>query len=509
MKNYSYIIVFLSIFSLSSCMDMLEILPNDQIVTVNFFEDASAEEIESGVNSMYQRLQSSYMYNLRMWTLDIVAGEGRVGNEAGGNGLETTQLSNFNATTDNSGAKELWRGPWAGIGRTNWILNNIDVSRQITEDKRKQYKGEAHFLRALYYFNLVRMFGNVPLITVVQAAGSDLQVPRDSKDKVYNLIISDLKAASEMLPPQYEISSDIGRATKGAALGLLAKVYLTLENYEETRSTIEKVFALNVYSLNTRYAYNFDDLRENGPESLFEVQYEKDITAYAEFDILGQGAWHHEYMAPLAPINIGGPWGNFGWFHVYPEFVNSYEPGDARKSISVWCEGDVYQGWRYDPTCSQTGHNVKKFLNSNIGTKRSMDSPLNFPVLRFADVLLMYAEALNELGETEEACAPAATINEGGPLNRVRKRASLPEVSGNQVEIREIIRHERRMELAFEGGHRWFDLVRYDKTGKYAQDFFQSIGKTNFTVPKHLLLPVPMDDIDANPNLRPNNPGYE
>ena len=92
---------------LSGCMDKLEILPNDQIITENFFEEGSPEEIESGVNSMYQRLQSSYMYNLRMWTLDIVAGEGRVGNEAGGNGLETTQLSNFTATSDNSGARTL------------------------------------------------------------------------------------------------------------------------------------------------------------------------------------------------------------------------------------------------------------------------------------------------------------------------------------------------------------------------------------------------------------------
>ena len=101
---------------------------------------------------------------------------------------------------------------------------------------------------------------------------------------------------------------------------------------------------LGVYSLNRKYEWNFSDLRENGPESLFEVQYEKDVTAYSEFDILGQGGWHHEYMAPLASINIGGPWGNFGWFAVYPEFVESYEPGDLRKSVSVWCEGDVRAG---------------------------------------------------------------------------------------------------------------------------------------------------------------------
>lgn len=510
MKKYIYIFV-ISILSgfCQGCMDKLEILPNDQIITDNFFEKGTPEEIESGVNSMYQRLQSSYMYNLRMWTLDIVAGEGSVGNEAGGNGLETNQLSNFIATTDNSGAKELWRGPWAGISRTNWILNNIDKAAKVSPDKITQYKGEAHFLRALYYFNLVRLFGDVPLIKTQQTAGDDLQVSRTAKAQVYDLIIQDLKDASSMLPAIYEVSSDIGRATKGAALGLLSKVYLTLKRYEETLTAIETLQSLNVYSLNRKYEQNFDSQRENGPESLFEVQYEKDVTAYSEFDILGQGGWQHDYMAPLAPIAIGGKWGNFGWFAVYKEFVDAYETGDLRKKTSVWCAGDLYKGWSYDPKCSQTGHNVKKFLCEDIGQDRAMDSPLNFPVLRYADVLLMYAEALNETGRTDEACAPAVSGDEGGPLNRVRFRAGLPNVqTEDQQELREVIRHERRMELAFEGGQRWFDLIRYDENGEYAEKFFHSMGKTNFRVPKHLLLPIPMDDIDANPNLRPNNPGY-
>lgn len=510
MKKYIYIFAILGfLFFNQSCSDKLDILPDDQIITNNFFEKATPEEIESAVNSMYQRLQSSYMYNLRMWTLDIVAGEGSVGNEAGGNGLETTQLSNFITTSDNTGAKELWRGPWAGISRTNWILNNIENTSQVSQDKIAQYKGEAHFLRALYYFNLVRLFGDVPLIITQQSAGDDLLVHRDPKEKVYDLIIQDLKDAASLLPALYEQSSDIGRATKGASLGLLAKVYLTLKKYNDVISTIEELNALNVYKLNKRYEWNFDCNRENGPESLFEVQYEKDVTTYSEFDILGQGGWHNDFMAPLAPISIGGKWGNFGWFAVYQEFVDSYEPGDLRKAVSVWCKGDLYKGWAYDPAVSQTGHNVKKFLCSDIGQNRAMDSPLNFPILRYADVLLMYAEALNETGRTTEACAPATSYDEGGPLNRVRSRAGLPNVSTNdQAKLREIIRHERRMELAFEGGHRWFDLIRYDENGEYALKFFHSIGKTNFTVPKHLLLPIPIDDIDANPNLRPNNPGY-
>jgi len=501
-----YSILFLFLISLVGCESYLEKYPTDQIVTDNFFKIASKDEIENTVNAIYQPLQRSYMYNLRMWTLDIIAGEGRVGNEAGGNGIETVQLSGFIANSDNNGAKELWRGPWTGINRANMVINNVDDAEPtVGAEKVLQYKGEAHFLRALYYFNAVRLFGDVPIILVSHTATDNLKVPRDNKDLVYDLIIQDLKTASESLPLKYS-GKDLGRATSGAALGLLAKVYLTQEKYDLVVSTIEQLLGSNVYTLNDDYKHNFDDARENGPESLFEVQYEKG-SPYAPFDVLGQGAWHHEYMAPLAPVNLGGPWGNFGWFHVHSEFAESFEPGDKRKFVSIFSEGDLYEGWVYDPAVSTTGYNVKKFMCPNYGTTNPIDSPLNFPVLRFSDVLLMYAEALNELGRTSDACAPATGPNAGGPLNRVRVRAGLDNATGDQVKIREVIRHERRMELAFEGGHRWFDLIRYDK-GQYAKNFFHGIGKTNFTLPKHLLLPVPLDDINANPNLLPQNSGY-
>jgi tetratricopeptide (TPR) repeat protein len=506
-SKIKYSILIISLILMAGCMDDLEKFPTDQIVTDNFFKTAKPEEIENAVNSLYNPLQQSYMYNLRMWTLDIVAGEGRVGNEAGGNGIETVQLSNFIANTGNNGAKELWRGPWRGINRAGWVIDNMDDAQAIVgADKVNRYKAEAHFLRALYYFNLVRIFGDVPVIRHQQTGSDNLKVSRTPKAEVYAFIIEDLEAAAQVLPQIYE-GNDIGRATGGAAKGLLAKVYVTLKQYDKAIPVIEELMSTNVYSLNTNYAYNFDAKRENGPESLFEVQYEKG-SPYDPFDVLNQGGWHNEFLAPLAPINIGGSWGNFGWFHVYPEFAESFEQGDKRKAVSIFSPGDVYQGWTYDPSVSTTGYNVKKFMCADYGTTKAMDSPLNFPILRYSDILLLYAEALNETGRTADACASASGPNSGGPLNRVRVRAGLPNAGGSQTEIREIIRHERRMELAFEGGHRWFDLIRYDNNGEYARNFFHSIGKTNFTAPKHLLLPVPIDDIDANPNLLPNNEGW-
>lgn len=501
------IILFSLVFMLQGCNDALEILPDDRLNSEAFFKTGSSEEIASAVNSIYQPLQRSYMYNLRMWTLDIVANEGIVGNEAGGNGLETIQMSNFITTSDNSGAKELWRGPWQGINRANWILDNIANAENAVATKKSQYEGEAYFLRALYYFNAVRLFGDVPLFTHQQTADDNLNVSRTPQEDVYDQIVSDLTTAASLLPPSYE-GKDIGRATKGAALGLLAKVHLTRKRYPLVISTVESLMGLNVYALNEDYADNFNALKENGKESLFEVQYEKDL-GFDPFDVNGQGAWHAQYMAPVGSP-VGGPqWGGgFGWFHVNPEFVNSFETGDKRKTVSVFVAGDVYNGWVYNPELSRTGFTVKKFISPYVGVNQPMDSPLNFPVLRYSDVLLMYAEALNELGETSEACAPATDPNNGGPLNRVRVRAGLPNISGDQEEVREIIRHERRIELAFEGGHRWFDLIRYEENGEYAKDYFHGVGKTNFTLPKHLLLPIPFDDIQSNPNLSPNNPGY-
>src|SRR5690606_37474983 len=180
--------------------------------------------------------------------------------------------------------------------------------------------------------------------------------------------------------------------------------------------------------------------------------------------------------------------------------------GDNRKDQTVLYEGGPdFDGMAYQSSYSQTGYNVRKFLVSKSISPDYDTNPANFPVLRYADVLLMEAEALNELGRADEAQAPASDINSGGRLNRVRRRAGLPIVSGlDRAALRERILHERRMELAFEA-HRWFDLIRIDQ-GQYALDFFHSIGRTNAEA-KHLLLPIPLREIEANPNLTQNT-GY-
>jgi hypothetical protein len=353
--------------------------------------------------------------------------------------------------------------------------------------------GEAKFLRGLYYFILVRLFGDVPLITVPQTPQDDLRPARTPKDQVYEQIIKDFSEAIDLLPPKSAYSgSDIGRASKGAAMGMLAKVYLTLGQYQKTADLCQSIGGMG-YALNEDYSDNFNPLTKNSKESLFEVQYYGKTKA-SFWDNENQSSWVSTFTGPRNSNFVGG---GYGWDQPTQEFVDSYEPGDVRKDKTILYEGcPPFDGQEYKSSYSYTGYNVRKFLVPKSISPDYDTNPANFPVLRYADVLLMWAEALNELGKTSEA---------EGPLNEVRERAGLDDLNGlTQEQCRTRIIHERRMELAFEG-QRWFDLIRINN-GQYALDFLHSIGKTNASS-KYLLLPIPQKERDANPNLTQNT-GY-
>lgn len=470
--------------------DFLDKVQPDTINTGNYPQ--TAEELITLVNGAYQPLQRPKLYNMRMWTSDIFAGNSIVGAGGGEDGIETTQLSNFVTSTDNQGVLDLWRGPWPGILSANIIIKTAPTIN-IDDATRNRSLGEAYFLRAHYYFILVRFFGDVPLVTEPQDVNGDLYPARAPKADIYNLIVSDLEKAAELLPLKSQYSeSDKGRASKGAAMGLLAKVYLTQGNWQKTVDLTTQLQSMG-YALNADYSDNFNINNENSVESLFEVQYASD-GGYDFWSNENQASWTSTFMGPRGSNFVGGGW---GWNQPTQEFISSYEAGDLRKAKTVFYEGcPQYDGKEYQANYSLTGYNVRKFLVPLSAFPSYDNSPLNFPVLRYSEVLLMKAEALNELGQTAAAAAP---------LNLVRARAGLSAVSGlSQANFREKVLHERRMELAFEG-QRWFDLIRVNN-GQYGLDFFHSIGKTNATT-KHLLLPIPQIERDRNPNLT-QNPGY-
>lgn len=494
MKKLKYIILLLIVPLLASCYDFLEKEPLDTINTSNYW--VTEGDAIAAINGAYQPLQWPKLYNMRMWTSDIMAGNSIVGAGGGTDGIETQDMQNFNVSSDNPGVLDLYRGPAPGILRTNLILENVP-DMEINPGLKERVLGEAHFLRAHYYFILLQYFGDVPILTEPQYPGDDLLIPRSPKEQVYELIVSDLEQAITLLPPKEDYSSaDIGRASKGAAIGQLAKVHLTLGNWDKVVQLTEQVRGLG-YRLNPDYADNFDPENGNSQESLFEIQY-SGKTSFDFWSDQNQASWLSTFTGPRNSGIVAGGW---GWNQPTQEFIDAYEEGDLRKDVTVLYEGgpDFY-GYEYDPNWSYTGYNLRKFLAPKSVADTFDDSPMNFPVLRYADVLLMEAEALNELGRTSEA---------EEPLNQVRNRAGLDNISGlSQSDFREAVLHERRMELAFEG-QRWFDLIRVDDgrgRGRWGLDFLHSIDRTNATE-TDLLFPIPQAEIDSNPNLT-QNPGY-
>lgn len=499
MKLSHLFLLTLSLLLLGSCKKFLDKTPLDSVNTENYWR--TEEDAIAAINGAYQPLQWPKLYNLRMWTTDIWAGNSLVGAGGGTDGIETQDIANFVTATDNAAALDIWRGPAPGILRCNLVLQNVP-GMTISEGIKNRTLGEAHFLRGLYYFILVRLFGDVPLITVPQTPADNLRPARNSKDEVYALIVDDLAKAVQLLPAKASYTGkDIGRASKGAAAGLLAKVYLTLGNYNKTLEYCEQVLTQG-YTLNADYSANFNPLTKNSGESIFEIQY-LGKTSYSFWDNENQASWVSTFTGPRNSDFVAG---GYGWNQPTAEFVAAYEAGDNRKDQTILYQGGpAFDGKAYQSSYSMTGFNVRKFLVPKSVSPDYDTNPADFPVLRLADVLLMQAEAMNELGQTAQAQAVATTINSGGPLNRVRKRAGLPDVQGlSQTALRAKILHERRMELAFEG-HWWFDLVRING-GQYALDFLHSIGKVNATT-KHLLLPIPQKEIEANPNLTQNT-GY-
>ncbi len=500
--RFTKYILFIALLALISCSeDFLDRSSSEDINTSTFYK--TQDDAIAAINAAYNPLQRPKLYNLRIWTTDIMAGNSEVGaNPSDSNdGVETKSLANFTTTTDNAGVLDLWRGPWPGILYCNIVLDRVpDI--EMDADLQDRILGEAYFLRATYYFILVRLFGDVPLITEPYWGDDEASArpSRISKTLVYDQIIADYNKALELLPFRESYSgSDIGRASKGSAAGMLAKVFLTLgksdKNWNRVVSLCDTV-ALWGYSLNPTYAANFSPDTENGVESLFEIQYMKGIEDDFWKDC-NLSSWTTNYMGPRdSPLTTTGG----GWNQPTQEFVDSYESGDLRKDVTVFYDGcPLFDGKEYSSNYAyKTGYNVRKFIVTKTYIPTTYNgSPLNFPVLRYADVLLMKAEALNELGLTDQAETP---------LNLVRDRAGLGPVKGlPQDEFRIKVLHERRMELAFEGD-RWFDLIRVED-GQYGLDFLHSIGKTLAST-KHLLLPIPLLDCDANPNLLPNNPGY-
>ncbi len=406
-------------------------------------------------------------------------------------------IDQFIMSTSNVAYSSFWNTSYNGITRTNKLLNEIDrpeVSWSKTSFKERT-AGEAKFLRALYYFNLVRQYGGVPLVLKPISSQEAVSIKRSTEAEVYNVIIDDLKAAAAHFKNAKDVAEN-GRAGEGAALGLLGKVYLTTHQFDLAAAALKEVIDLRQYSLLPVYADLFNPAAKDYRETIFSVQYSETTAELSNRFLFWFAPWSSGGEVTRRPnINLVGG----GWNQPTDDLIAAFEPGDKRMqaSIAFWNGKDWDGVVRSIPYCNK----YKPPLSAP--DDRAGD---NMPVLRYSDVLLMYAEALNELDKTSEA-APF--------VQQVRDRAGLTKsIAGlSKSQLADLIARERQVEFCFEN-QRWYDLKRTgkalevltahgirEKTKKtflYAAAFEMSAFK--------LLAPVPEEQILVN--KLEQNPGY-
>lgn len=464
---------------ISSCKrGFLDLAPISDTNTVNFYR--TAEDMLNAVNAAYATLHSNGQYNVALYAIGEVPSDNTEILDAQA-GINISQIDAFTTLSNNGILSDIWNDHYKGILACNAVIDRIPAI-EMDETLKARYVGECLFLRSLMYFNIVRTFGDVPLVTKeIVDVQEGYAFPRSPKETVYEQLIADLEEATSLLPNSYA-NADVGRATAGAAKGLLAKVYLTLQNWQEAANQSKAVMDLGIYQLMPSYESVFAIANKNNVESLFEVQYKKGG--------FGLGSPFNNAFAPrlsgqiVSTIGAGG-----GQNHPTADMGDTYEPGDQRRAVSMadgYQDGNAFVAVRY----------IKKYLDPALFAANDADN--NWPVLRYADILLMRAEALNELGYTPDGEAFEL-------LNSIRKRAGLAARTSaeltDQESFRTALEQERRVELAFEN-HRWFDLVR---TGR-ALEVLRSKG---IAIQDHqLLFPIPQTQIDINPDLLKQNPGY-
>ena len=474
------IIIFTSILNLS-CEDFIEVKPVSTVsIDVLYKTD---KDFQDAVVGCYNMLQIQY---LNHWIIGDLRGDDSK-HEIFSN-IALLTVDNFALTNDAALVGDSWLNYYTLINRVNTLIAksvNTDPAVIINKDR---HIAEAKFLRALSYFDLVRIFGDVPLITSIITIEEGYRQKREKAEKIYDdLIIKDLQEIESILPEKYT-GNNVGRATKGAASALLGKVYLTRQDFTNAEAKLKEVTSMG-YALLPDFKALFDYTKdEHHSEYIFDIEYEEGGIGLGN-NFTNRFIPNSVAMASYYKVTGSRGESNSAGDGLFTIFASE----DTRKDITIGIKGGFYDvNGKFIallPTTSQSY--TKKYL---LPVAVANDSKANWKVIRYADVLLMYAEALNENNKTAEAL---------GYLNMIRKRANVPEYSNlTKDETREMIYLERRLELAFEG-HRWFDLVR---TGR-ALSVMEPYGMK----PYMTVFPIPLSQIQLinDPVLFPQNPGYE
>jgi len=493
MKNYikitSLFLITVLLFN-SGCKKFLDEEMRGNQSDVQFYQTASDAEL--ALTSIYNSLSFANADN-RIWVFGDVASDDAAKGGIPGDQADIGLIDDFNINSNNGNLENVWTVYYEGISRANWLLDKIgDIN--MDQHRKNEIIGEARFLRAYFYFWLANIFGDIPVHTTVPSP-EEMQKAKTPYKEIYSqVIIPDLEDAISKLPE----TADAGRATKYSALGLQAKCYLFMKKWSEAEKAANQIIQSGMYSLNPLYRNNFEVATKDNSEIIFSVQHLPDQEPWL-------GNRLNQWFAPRA---------NNGYAFDAPtqNFVDEFEVTtdsvvDPRLDYTIGREGHIwYDTIMFDPEWSPTGYLNRKYIQplSEVPVESKADGELNFQFMRYSEVLLIMAEALNEQGKSGEA------VNY---VNMVRTRAResylndpnlpgypeipdglLPDIQDNgQGAVRDAIRHERRVELGFEF-QRYFDIIRYGSV--YANEAFED--KPNFNYETNKFMPIPQLELDTN-----------
>lgn len=492
--------------TLTSCTDFLDRSPQGQ-----FTEDDNPNALVNGkIYNVYTMMRN---YNITAgipaFAIQSFRSEDAEKGSAESDGADVAQMyDDFIYTPTNGLLGAYWSQNYAVIFQCNDILTTIAEKEEagtLTEEDRRN-RGEAMFFRAYCYFNLVRAFGQVPLVTFRVIESSDANLPKTTEAKIYEQIDADLAGAEASLPERW-IPEFLGRLTWGAARSLHARTYMMRNNWDSLYVASTDVVKKGLYNLNTPYDKLFTDEGENSGGSVFELQCTA-TAAMPESDKIGS------QFAQVQGVRGAGQWDmGWGWNMATTNLYSAYEPGDPRRDATLLyyrkletdpiTPANTNTPYGESPVSQAMGFAFNKKAYTNPALRREftrMGYWVNIRLIRYSDVVLMAAEAANEKGITGEANAYLEMV-------RARARGTNPNIlppvtSMDQSGLRTAIRHERRVELGMEFD-RFYDLVRWG----IASEVLHAAGKVNYQ-PKNALLPLPQTEIDKSKGVLVQNPNY-
>ncbi|MCL3779283.1 RagB/SusD family nutrient uptake outer membrane protein [Prolixibacteraceae bacterium JC049] len=489
-KNILFPVLLFSFLGFFSCENLDEV-PRDRLTGESFFK--SEKDLDAAITACFKPIMGSWAgYDVRMYSM--MSGDEQFTSRHGSNKERVLEFDEFGVTPNNPELINLWKVNYQSIAACNMTLARAEQV-DMNADKRKKMLGQVYFMRALMYYNLVRWFGDVPLI-IAPVEGEGKDILRTDKAKVYEQIIADAKMAEESLPVSWD---EKGRPTQGAAKTLLASVYLTTAgwplnetaNYQKAADKAKEVINMGVYTLFDRYEKIWLQKNENIGEWIFSFQGNRNAGVGSKFG------------KPFLPPEESG------WVDYFaePHFFNIFPEGE-RKEITFHTVFTTKSGdkipWQESLLKSPFIQKYRYGFDYTPGVNPPVDTDANLPVFRYAEVLLIYAEAQNKANGNPDDLAYKC-------LNDVRKRALGEDLSGYQdlaglstADFDKAVLAERNWELAFEA-KRWYDLVRremVEEANAHNTDRLRnSISKDRY------IFPIPQREIDINPNLT-QNPGY-